>query len=169
MPFPFPIPLPLALATLPLPLLDDPDAEGMATDLDPEPEPEAEVEPVAVRVAETREVEATAEAGPGPGAAGLGAIGRSFEPPVVVAVPPELVVVVDWGDDLEEVVERGEGPLNGGEGVLLKVEMVADYLMVKLGRKYRDCRVPMCKADVEERKARELSGVDYVVCVRGIC
>lgn len=44
------------------------------------------------------------------GGAGLGKIGRSL----VVVV---LVDDVDAGDDLEEVLDRGEGPCTSGEGV----------------------------------------------------
>ena len=51
--------------------------------------------------------------GPAPPAAaagGLGSNGRSF------VVPDVLLEVVDRGDDFDEVVERGDGPLTGGEG-----------------------------------------------------
>jgi hypothetical protein len=44
-------------------------------------------------------------------------MGRSF-------VGPVLTELVDVGEDLEEVVERGDGPAKGGEGV--DCEMVAD-------------------------------------------
>ena len=43
-------------------------------------------------------------------AAGLGRSGRSLVFPVV------LFDVVDFGDDLDDVVERGDGPLTGGDG-----------------------------------------------------
>jgi hypothetical protein len=53
------------------------------------------------------------------GLVGFGKMGRSF-------VGPVLTELVDVGEDLEEVVERGDGPATGGEGV--DCEMVADGL-----------------------------------------
>jgi hypothetical protein len=51
------------------------------------------------------------------GLVGFGKMGRSL-------VGPVLTELVDVGEDLEEVVERGDGPAKGGEGV--DCEMVAD-------------------------------------------
>lgn len=51
------------------------------------------------------------------GLVGFGRMGRSL-------VGPVLTELVDVGEDLEEVVERGDGPAKGGEGV--DCEMVAD-------------------------------------------
>lgn len=45
------------------------------------------------------------------GAVGFGKSGRSLE------VPPVLVEVVDTGDDFEDVVDLGDGPTTGGDGV----------------------------------------------------
>ncbi len=55
---------------------------------------------------------------------GLGKIGLTFVT-VPVEGPPELV---DLGDDLEEVVERGEGPVIGGDGVEILRESLGDWL-----------------------------------------
>lgn len=46
------------------------------------------------------------------GAVGFGKSGRSLE-----EVPPVLVEVVDTGDDFEDVVDLGDGPKTGGDGV----------------------------------------------------
>lgn len=84
---------------------------------DPDAEPEPEADADAAAAADARDVPVPALLLPpavavDPGA-GLGKIGRSFDPVVV------LVELVDCGEDLDEVVERGEGPVTGGEGVLV--------------------------------------------------
>lgn len=61
----------------------------------------------AVAVLPARLVDAVAAC---PATAGLGSSGRSL------VVLDELADVVDLGDDLDEVTERGDGPLTGGEG-----------------------------------------------------
>ena len=61
----------------------------------------------AVAVRPARLVDAVAAC---PATAGLGSSGRNL------VVLDELAEVVDFGDDLEEVVERGDGPFTGGDG-----------------------------------------------------